>query len=591
MRAFEWRTRPGRKQITTTIAPFEYSEKTLASDGAYVAWSWPVEDGLGLEVMPNGTIIIKSKEMSIISGDVDIQGEYKRSLWTSGPSGEQTMYATTSVFGGELTFWLAKVACARAEWLVSGVGVDLAVITSPRPAFRLASHFVGLARHFAQSGLRSPCLGHIFSQNVNILVIAVNSDDEKPYPHASQLACETLTIGCASYYPPALKISEEVSMTQRYSQLNFVDFWTLQCRDVPGNVYFPMASKWRAQAILPDAIKMGVGAACDENSRDSGHYTISGIVVTSNLLHHTMQQGVVSELDSHLGIRTCPMPSQAILPDAIKELACGLRPCRLACFGRGRGFGCNHKSVDISEASRLNVEQSQTYRDSTKSRVTPFKDEFPVKICSFISVGWRCFGAIVDKTYWQQHVELINYSRLGSGHELGVGLTKVAIRPSRRACVGLQPVDIENYVMSAPSERNIWIGCDQACLRGRGLNRTKLAVELAAATIQLFRESSCHCYDYRLMSRWQEYGFNAAVVASGETCLSRNAELADPELGRSAGWLQQPEAPATPQSDVMDEILTVEMFAVSEHKSRRSRPAQPIQTPLRGASQLAKPRG
>ncbi|KAJ7775988.1 hypothetical protein DFH07DRAFT_1056724 [Mycena maculata] len=56
----------------------------------------------------------------------------------------------------ELTFWLAKVACARAEWLVSGVGVDLAVITSPRPAFRLASHFVGLARHFAQSGLRSP---------------------------------------------------------------------------------------------------------------------------------------------------------------------------------------------------------------------------------------------------------------------------------------------------------------------------------------------------------------------------------------------------------------------------------------------------
>ncbi|KAJ7723609.1 hypothetical protein DFH07DRAFT_946495 [Mycena maculata] len=331
-----------------------------------------------------------------------------------------------------------------------------------------------------------------------------------------------------------------------------------------------MASKWRAQAILPDAIKMGVGAACDENSRDSGHYTINGIVVTSNLLHHTMQQGVVSELDSHLGIRTCPMPSQAILPDAIKELACGLRPRRLACFGRGRGFGCNHKSVDISEASRLNVEQSQTYRDSTKSRVTPFKDEFPVKICSFISVGWRCFGAIVDKTYWQQHVELINYSRLGSGHESGVGLTKVAIRPSRMACVGLRPVDIENYVMSAPSERNIWIGCDQACLRGRGLNRTKLAVELAAATIQLFRESSCHCYDYRLMSRWQEYGFNAAVVASGETCLSRNAELADPELGRSAGWLQQPEAPATPQSDVMDEILTVEMFAVSEHKSRHA---------------------
>ncbi|KAJ7735416.1 hypothetical protein DFH07DRAFT_944554 [Mycena maculata] len=87
----------------------------------------------------------------------------------------------------------------------------------------------------------------------------------------------------------------------------------LTCRDVPGNVYFPIASKWRAQAILPDAIKMGVGAACDENSRDSGHYTINGI-------------GVVGELDLHPGIRTCPMPSQAILPDAIKELAFWLAP-------------------------------------------------------------------------------------------------------------------------------------------------------------------------------------------------------------------------------------------------------------------------
>ena len=45
----------------------------------------------------------------------------------------------------ELSFWLAKVACARAEWLVSGVGVDFGGITSPRPAFWLASHFVGLA--------------------------------------------------------------------------------------------------------------------------------------------------------------------------------------------------------------------------------------------------------------------------------------------------------------------------------------------------------------------------------------------------------------------------------------------------------------
>ncbi|KAJ6595241.1 hypothetical protein DFH09DRAFT_1073058 [Mycena vulgaris] len=49
----------------------------------------------------------------------------------------------------ELPFWLAKVACARADWLVSGVGVDFGGITRPRPAFRLASHFVGLASHSA----------------------------------------------------------------------------------------------------------------------------------------------------------------------------------------------------------------------------------------------------------------------------------------------------------------------------------------------------------------------------------------------------------------------------------------------------------
>ncbi|KAJ7653179.1 hypothetical protein DFH06DRAFT_1133979 [Mycena polygramma] len=48
----------------------------------------------------------------------------------------------------ELTFWLAKLACARANWLVSGVGVDFGGITSPRPADRLASQNVGLASQF-----------------------------------------------------------------------------------------------------------------------------------------------------------------------------------------------------------------------------------------------------------------------------------------------------------------------------------------------------------------------------------------------------------------------------------------------------------
>ncbi|KAJ7443127.1 hypothetical protein FB451DRAFT_1376773, partial [Mycena latifolia] len=53
-----------------------------------------------------------------------------------------------------VNFRLAKVACARAEWLVSGVGVDLGGSSRPRSAFRLASHFVGLASHFV--GLAPP---------------------------------------------------------------------------------------------------------------------------------------------------------------------------------------------------------------------------------------------------------------------------------------------------------------------------------------------------------------------------------------------------------------------------------------------------
>ncbi|KAJ7114468.1 hypothetical protein C8R44DRAFT_740607 [Mycena epipterygia] len=41
------------------------------------------------------------------------------------------------------------MAYARAEWLVPGGGVDLGGITRPHPAFRLASHFDGLASHSA----------------------------------------------------------------------------------------------------------------------------------------------------------------------------------------------------------------------------------------------------------------------------------------------------------------------------------------------------------------------------------------------------------------------------------------------------------
>ncbi|KAJ7131757.1 hypothetical protein C8R43DRAFT_956965 [Mycena crocata] len=44
---------------------------------------------------------------------------------------------------------VGMVACACAEWLVSGLGLDLGVMPSPSPAIWLASHSVGLASHSA----------------------------------------------------------------------------------------------------------------------------------------------------------------------------------------------------------------------------------------------------------------------------------------------------------------------------------------------------------------------------------------------------------------------------------------------------------
>jgi hypothetical protein len=53
-----------------------------------------------------------------------------------------------------------------------------------------------------------------------------------------------------------------------------------QARDMPRNHYFALGTKWLAQAILPDAIKTGVGMACDEKWSSSCYNevnTISGM--------------------------------------------------------------------------------------------------------------------------------------------------------------------------------------------------------------------------------------------------------------------------------------------------------------------------
>ncbi|KAJ7800029.1 hypothetical protein B0H14DRAFT_2616526 [Mycena olivaceomarginata] len=81
-------------------------------------------------------------------------------------------------------FLACKVACARAEWLVSGVGVDFSGITRPRPAFRLASHFVGLASHSASlpsAKYRGYHLSHNFEIR-GLLVIAVRNDEDNSLP-------------------------------------------------------------------------------------------------------------------------------------------------------------------------------------------------------------------------------------------------------------------------------------------------------------------------------------------------------------------------------------------------------------------------
>jgi hypothetical protein len=59
---------------------------------------------------------------------------------------------------------------------------------------------------------------------------------------------------------------------------------------VPGQRYSSSATKWLAQAILPDAIKTGVGTACDEKLSSSYYNEVNTIVGICNLLDPSMLQ-------------------------------------------------------------------------------------------------------------------------------------------------------------------------------------------------------------------------------------------------------------------------------------------------------------
>jgi hypothetical protein len=58
----------------------------------------------------------------------------------------------------------------------------------------------------------------------------------------------------------------------------------------PVNHYFASGTKWLAQAIPPDAIKMGVDTACDEKSINSCNNRVNMGVSECNLLNPSMFQ-------------------------------------------------------------------------------------------------------------------------------------------------------------------------------------------------------------------------------------------------------------------------------------------------------------
>jgi hypothetical protein len=64
---------------------------------------------------------------------------------------------------------------------------------------------------------------------------------------------------------------------------------------VPGICPFSSATKWLAQAILPDAIKMGVGTACDEKPSSSHCNEVNIIVGIYNSLYPSMLQQYINE--------------------------------------------------------------------------------------------------------------------------------------------------------------------------------------------------------------------------------------------------------------------------------------------------------
>jgi hypothetical protein len=65
---------------------------------------------------------------------------------------------------------------------------------------------------------------------------------------------------------------------------------------VPGQRYSSSATKWLAQAILPDAIKTGVSTACDEKSSSSHENDANTIVGICNLLYPSILQRYINEL-------------------------------------------------------------------------------------------------------------------------------------------------------------------------------------------------------------------------------------------------------------------------------------------------------
>ncbi|KAJ6526515.1 hypothetical protein DFH09DRAFT_1095227 [Mycena vulgaris] len=216
------------------------------------------------------------------------------------------------------------------KWLVSGVGVDFGGITRPRPAFRLGKPFCRLGISQKIKVACAHCMScralaldfmwqiYYYMSPAGILVVAKKDDESNSYPTCKPGGFVQLTRLLNHTVFQYLKLKFEHIPSQKgfeYSSrgsarnhyFSSATKWLAQAilsDAIKMGLYLIylillLRAKWLAQAILPDAIKTGVDTACDEKSTCFSHILMSRRRVDRS--------------------RTCQLASQATLSDAIKR--------------------------------------------------------------------------------------------------------------------------------------------------------------------------------------------------------------------------------------------------------------------------------